>query len=132
MCAVGIPEINILDEGYFFEDIAGLVTYTQTTIDNRECECVAVLKKQHRRHWEQFVDFASDLRELGTVVIASIQPECQEDVGLDDGVIHLRLAGIEKPSVYICARQVLASELEKRVNRNPFRRQCPIAIQFPL
>ena len=72
MGAVGIPEINILDEGYFFEDIAGLVAYAQTAIDNRQRERVAVLKEQHRGHREQFVDFAGDLRELGAVVVVSV------------------------------------------------------------
>ena len=72
MCAVGIAEIDVLDEGYFFEDIAGLVAYTQTAINNRECERVAVLKEQHHGHREQFVNFAGDLRELGAVVIASV------------------------------------------------------------
>ena len=69
---MGIAEIDVLDEGYFFEDIAGLVAYTQTAIDNRQRECVAVLKEQHRGHREQFVDFTGDLRELGAVVVVSV------------------------------------------------------------
>ena len=99
----GVLEINILDEGYFFEDIAGGVGCVQTAIDNRQRERLAVLKEQHRRHDEQFVDFAGNLRQLGAAVIAAFQPEREEKVGLDDGVIHLRLAGIEKP--FGCIRE---------------------------
>ena len=61
MGAVGVLEINILDEGDFFEDIAGWVGGVQTAIDNRQRERLTVLKEQHRGHHEQFVDFAGDL-----------------------------------------------------------------------
>ena len=87
-----------------------------------------MLKEQHRGHHEQFVDFASDLCQLGAVIIAAFQPEREEKVELDDGVIHLRLAGIEKPSGCICKRQVSAAELEKQLNGGPFCCQCPIVI----
>ena len=74
--AVGVLEINILDEGYFFEDIAGWVGCVQTAIDNRQRERLAVLKEQHRRHDEQFVDFAGNLRQLGAVIIPCLPTEC--------------------------------------------------------
>ena len=74
---MGIAEIDVLDKGYFFEDITGLVAYSvQTAIDNRQRKRSTMLKEQHRGHREQFVDFAGDLRQLGAIVTATVQPEC--------------------------------------------------------
>ena len=90
----------------------------QPAIDNRKCERIPVLKKNHHRHFERFVNFTGDLGELRARVVALAQLDGEKEVGYIAFSINIAPLEVDFDSPIVT--DLFAHQLKQEVNRFPF------------
>ena len=85
--------------------------------------------KDHRRHLEQAVQDACDAGQVGPSVVAGLEFDCQEDVGLDSGLLPLaRVLKLHRNLTGIV--DLVAGELEQELGRLPLVEECLLGVEF--
>jgi len=114
MSPVRFRNIDILDQGNFFEYIFLCIFFVPPPVDDRKREFVAELEEHHDRHFKDFIDLSGDLAECGSCVFLVIEFNAEEEVGLDNVAINLGF--IEKR---VLAGYFFFGQLKEQVNLLP-------------
>ena len=87
MGAVGLGELDVLDERDFFQNVLGLVPLVQAPVDDREGEGLPVHKKNQSGHREKPVEGPGYGCKLRTAIAGLFEPEREKKIGLDKLVV---------------------------------------------
>src|SRR5438552_18365156 len=83
---------DVLDQCHFFQDIPGYIPLAGSPVDDGQCQTVTMPEQEHDRHGEELVYFAGDTGKLCTRVLVTAHMDGEEQVRLEDVVIHLPAA----------------------------------------
>ena len=112
---MGLAEVDVPDEGGFFEDILVLVDLVTPTVDDGDGEPFPVFENHHDRHGKEAIDLAGDGGEFAACVFAAFQLDSDENVGLKKSCLH---RGIGEEAGF--AAEFLVGELKEKVRGLPF------------
>ena len=85
MSAVGRGQVDILNQGNFFQDVLGGVAPVDPSGNDSDGQLLLVSKKDNDRHHEELVHFAGDICKLRSGVCFRAQANGEKQKGMDVG-----------------------------------------------
>jgi len=98
---MGVDNIDILNQGHFFQHVFLKVALMKPTVDNRQGQQRAIFEQQHYGHGKQLVDFTGNLRQLGPAVLIFHQFYRKEEIAFHYGFV------VSLPIDFIVVKQSL-------------------------